>query len=156
MAPNKEIEITDKVKSLYEVMQEEKVEELEIKSPEFNVHIKRKNNSKPQQFKPAKIEEFSIQKNNDGGFIQAAEPSVSGDTIKSPITGVFYRSPSPTSPMFVNEGDVIDTGKTLCIIEAMKVMNEIKATEKVRIVKILAENGKSISSDQDLFSIEKL
>lgn len=156
MAPNKEIEITEKVKSLYEVMQEEKVEELEIKSPEFNVHIKRKNNSKPQYFKPAKVEEFSMQNNNDGEIQQAAGPSVAGDTIKSPITGVFYRSPSPTSPMFVNEGDVIDTGKTLCIIEAMKVMNEIKATEKVRIVKILVENGKSISSDQDLFSIEKL
>lgn len=155
MAPNKEIEITEKVKSLYEVMQEEKVEELEIKSPEFNVHIKRKNNSKPQQTRIAKVEEVSIDESY-GESNAEGTPSVSGETIKSPITGVFYRSPSPTSPMFVNEGDVVDTGKTLCIIEAMKVMNEIKATEKVRVVSILVENGKSINSGQDLFSIEKL
>ncbi|MDD2524007.1 MAG: hypothetical protein PHG84_02440 [Endomicrobiaceae bacterium] len=153
MAPNKEMEITEKVKSLYEVMQEEKVEELEIKSPEFKLHIKRKNNSGPQQVRSGVIENISIQQDNSE---VSSAPTVSGDTIKSPITGIFYRSPSPSSPMFVNEGDVVDAGKTLCIIEAMKVMNEIKATEKVRVVNILVENGKTINSDQALFSIEKL
>ena len=58
--------------------------------------------------------------------------------------------------MFVKEGDVVDVGKTLCIIEAMKVMNEIKATEKVKILKILVENGSPITTGQSLFSVEKL
>lgn len=156
MTPSKEMEITEKVKSLYEVMQEEKVEELEIKSPEFKLHIVRKNNSRPQHVRSGVIENISIQQDNGGGSQSVSAPTVAGDTIKSPITGIFYRSPSPSSPMFVNEGDVVDAGKTLCIIEAMKVMNEIKATEKVRVVNILVENGKTINSDQDLFSIEKL
>ena len=69
---------------------------------------------------------------------------------------MFYRSPSPTSPMFVKEGDVVETGKTLCIVEAMKVMNEIKATERAKIVKVLVENGEPINSQQDLFVIEKM
>jgi biotin carboxyl carrier protein len=58
--------------------------------------------------------------------------------------------------MFVKEGDIVDSGKTLCIVEAMKVMNEIKATEKAKIVKVLVENGQPITSQQDLFVIEKM
>ena len=82
--------------------------------------------------------------------------SVSSETIKSPITGVFYKSPSPSSPAFIKEGDAVETGSTLCIVEAMKVMNEIKATFKVIIIKILAENGKQVNSGQDLFEVEKV
>lgn len=151
----KENNLEEKVKALYEIMQEEKVEEINIKSPDVKLHIKRKNYSKPC------IEHISNTIISSGVGAENAlalqESNVSaGDAIKSPITGVFYRSPSPTSPMFVNEGDIVDSGKTLCIIEAMKVMNEIKATEKVKIVKILVENGQPVNSQQDLFSIEKL
>lgn len=154
MTQSKEIEITEQVKSLYEIMQEEKVEELNIKSPQLKLHIRRKNNLKNAQqiVQSLKNENVFIdQTSADSQPVRAA-----GDTIQSPITGVFYRSPSPASPTFVKEGDVVDAGKTLCIIEAMKVMNEIKATEKVRIVNILAENGKPINSGQDLFAVEKL
>jgi biotin carboxyl carrier protein len=69
---------------------------------------------------------------------------------------VFYKSPVPSSPVFVNEGDIVDIGKTVCIIEAMKVMNEIKATFRAKILKVLAENGKSVDSGQDLFEVEKV
>ena len=69
---------------------------------------------------------------------------------------MFYQAPSPSSPVFAKVGDVIDTGKTLCIVEAMKVMNEIKATFKVKIIKVLVENGAPVNSGQDLFEIEKV
>ncbi len=85
-----------------------------------------------------------------------AQTPISGDTIKSPIMGVFYRAPSPTSSSFVKEGDVVAPGKTLCIVEAMKVMNEIKAEVKMKIVKILVENGNPVTAGQDLFVIEKV
>ena len=153
----KENNLEEKVKSLYEIMQEEKVEEINIKSSDMKLHIKRKNYSKPCVGQNSAVSaKVAARAENAVQHEDEAEETVAGETIKSPITGVFYRSPSPSSPMFVNEGDVIDAGKTLCIIEAMKVMNEIKATEKVKIVKILVENGQPVNSQQALFSVEKL
>ena len=149
----KENNLEEKVKSLYEIMQQEKVEEIRIDSDDMKLHIRRKNYSRPVQ-RVAQSPVQSVQQETSTASQQ--EVVVGESTIKSPITGVFYRSPSPTSPMFVKEGDVVETGKTLCIVEAMKVMNEIKATERAKIVKVLVENGESITSQQDLFVIEKM
>lgn len=148
----KENYLEEKVKSLYEIMQEEKVEEINIKSADMKLHIKRKNYSKPQTLQTVSNITTQVMQQEEN----SQQDVTAGDTIKSPITGVFYRSPSPTSPMFIKEGDVADSGKTLCIIEAMKVMNEIKATEKVKITKILVENGQPVNTQQDLFVVEKL
>ena len=149
----KENNLEEKVKSLYEVMQQEKVEEIKINSDDMKLHIRRKNYSRPVQ-RVAQPATQNVPQENATAPQQ--EMVVGESTIKSPITGVFYRSPSPTSPMFVKEGDVVDSGKTLCIVEAMKVMNEIKATERAKIVKVLVENGEPINSQQDLFVIEKM
>ena len=150
----KENNLEEKVKSLYEVMQQEKVEEIRIDSSDMKLHIRRKNYSRPVQRVVPQVQQSQPVQQETAA---APQQVVSGDsTIKSPITGVFYRSPSPTSPMFVKEGDVVESGKTLCIVEAMKVMNEIKATERAKIVKVLVENGESITSQQDLFVIEKM
>jgi len=139
-------DIKDEVKSLYEIMKEEKVQELEINSKNYSIFIKRKDRDENNQ---------TIQKKQT--IMQdIKEPVVSGETIKTPIVGVFYRSPSPSSPVFINEGDIVDIGKTVCIIEAMKVMNEIKTTFKAKILKVLAENGKPVNSGQDLFEVEKV
>lgn len=150
----KENNLEEKVKSLYEVMQQEKVEEIRIDSSDMKLHIRRKNYSRPVQ----RVVQTTSAPVRQEASSSAPQQEVAGgeSTIKSPITGVFYRSPSPTSPMFVKEGDVVETGKTLCIVEAMKVMNEIKATERAKIVKVLVENGESITSQQDLFVIEKM
>ena len=149
----KENILEEKVKSLYEVMQQEKVEEIKINSDDMKLHIRRKNYSRPVQ-RVAQVPTQTVQQ--ESKVTPEQEIVVGESTIKSPITGVFYRSPSPTSPMFVKEGDVVEVGKTLCIVEAMKVMNEIKATERAKIVKVLVENGESINSQQDLFVIEKM
>ena len=149
----KENNLEEKVKSLYEIMQQEKVEEIRIDSDDMKLHIRRKNYSRPVQ-RVAQSPVQSVQQETSAASQQ--EVVIGESTIKSPITGVFYRSPSPTSPMFVKEGDVVETGKTLCIVEAMKVMNEIKATERAKIVKVLVENGEPITSQQDLFVIEKM
>ena len=149
----KENNLEEKVKSLYEVMQQEKVEEIKINSDDMKLHIRRKNYSRPVQ----RVAQPATQNVPQENATAPQQETVVGEsTIKSPITGVFYRSPSPTSPMFVKEGDVVDSGKTLCIVEAMKVMNEIKATERAKIVKVLVENGEPINSQQDLFVIEKM
>ena len=148
----KENILEEKVKSLYEVMQQEKVEEIRVNSDDMKLHIRRKNYSRPVQ----RVAQTTVQNVPQENAVAPQANIVGESTIKSPITGVFYRSPSPTSPMFVKEGDVVETGKTLCIVEAMKVMNEIKATERAKIVKVLVENGQPINSQQDLFVIEKM
>lgn len=75
-------------------------------------------------------------------------------TIKSPMIGTFYRSASPDKPLFVNVGDEIEEGQVLCIIEAMKLFNEIEAEVSGRIVKILADNASPVEYDQPLFLVE--
>ena len=74
--------------------------------------------------------------------------------IPTPLAGVFYRASSPTSAPYAKEGDVVEPGQTLCIVEAMKVMNEIKAETRCRIVKIVAENGRPVTAGQALFQVE--
>jgi len=76
--------------------------------------------------------------------------------MKSPMVGTFYRAPSPGAKPFVEEGDVINPGDVVCIIEAMKLMNEIKAEVKGEIVKILVENGEPVEFGQPLFLIRPL
>jgi acetyl-CoA carboxylase biotin carboxyl carrier protein len=74
--------------------------------------------------------------------------------VKSPMIGTFYRSPAPDKPPFVNIGDVVEVGQPLCIIEAMKLFNEIESDVKGRIVKILVENATPVEYDQPLFLID--
>ncbi|RMH80262.1 MAG: acetyl-CoA carboxylase biotin carboxyl carrier protein [Acidobacteria bacterium] len=74
--------------------------------------------------------------------------------IKSPLVGTFYRSPSPGAPPFVEVGDMVSPGQVLCIIEALKVMNEIESDVKGRVVKILVENGETVEYGQPLFLID--
>ena len=74
--------------------------------------------------------------------------------IKSPMVGTFYRSPSPEAPSYVNVGDTIEVGQVLCIIEAMKLMNEIKSEMKGKIIDIHAENAEPVEFGQVLFVVE--
>ena len=77
-----------------------------------------------------------------------------GEKILSPMPGTFYAAPSPEANAFVKEGDLVVEGDTLCIIEAMKIMNNIEAEQSGRIIKILVENGKSVEYNQPLFEIK--
>lgn len=75
-------------------------------------------------------------------------------TIRSPMVGKFYRGPAPDTPSYVNEGDLVSAGQVVCIIEAMKIMNEIESDVKGRVVRILAENAQPVEYHQPLFLIE--
>lgn len=87
--------------------------------------------------------------------VEASAPAAKGDTLKSPIVGTFYKSPSPDSDPFVKVGDVVSKGQTLCIIEAMKIMNEIESEFSGTIKEILVTDGTPVEFDQPLFIIEK-
>ena len=82
--------------------------------------------------------------------------SFTGVTIEAPMVGTFYRASSPTAEPYVREGDVVKEGQILCIIEAMKLMNEIETRAGGRIAKILVENGHAVEYGQPLFLIEPL
>ena len=86
----------------------------------------------------------------------AAAPAATSNliTIKSPMIGTFYRSPSPDKPTFVNVGDEIKAGQVLCIIEAMKLFNEIESEVSGKIVKVLADDQSPVEYDQPLFLVE--
>lgn len=87
----------------------------------------------------------------------APAPAVeSGETINSPIVGTFYRAPSPEAAPFAEVGQVIEKGQVICLVEAMKLFNEIEAEFKCKIVKICVENAQPVEFGQPLFVVEKL
>jgi acetyl-CoA carboxylase biotin carboxyl carrier protein len=87
---------------------------------------------------------------------EAPAPATNHITIKSPMIGTFYRSANPESPLFAEVGDEIKPGKVVCIIEAMKLFNEIEAEISGRIVKVLVENATPVEYDQPLFIVEPI
>ena len=88
--------------------------------------------------------------------VEAVSTSKSGDVIKSPMVGTYYSSPSPESPSFVEVGSTVKKGQTLCILEAMKIMNEVEAEFDCKIVEILVKDGSPVEYDMPIFVVEKL
>ena len=86
----------------------------------------------------------------------AATVSEKGEVITSPIVGTFYSAPSPESDAYVKVGSIVEKGQTLCIVEAMKLMNEIEAEFKCKVVEILGENAKPVEYGAPLFRVERL
>jgi acetyl-CoA carboxylase biotin carboxyl carrier protein len=107
----------------------------------------------PQQAQPALASSTS---SSGGTEKPKATDTPAGNyiTVKSPMIGTFYRSQSPGKPFFVEVGDEITPGKVVCIIEAMKLFNEIESEVKGRIVKVLAEDASPVEYDQPLFLVE--
>jgi acetyl-CoA carboxylase biotin carboxyl carrier protein len=130
-----------KVKKLIELLEESNIDEIEIKEGEESVRISR--NAPAPAAAPAAAPEPA----------PAAAPATSGHVVKSPMVGTFYRAPSPTSPSFAEVGQTVKVGDVICIVEAMKMMNQIEADKAGTIEAILVENGEPVEFDQPLFSI---
>jgi acetyl-CoA carboxylase biotin carboxyl carrier protein len=99
----------------------------------------------PAPSHPPKEKDKDREKGEDDGTV----------AITSPMVGTFYRSPSPESPAFVEVGDEVEAGKVVCIVEAMKLFNEIESEVRGKIIKVLAENGKPVEFGQKLFLVKK-
>lgn len=94
-----------------------------------------------------------------GGAQQAAAPAAAaaaGDTINSPIVGTFYSAPEPGAAPYVEAGQIVEKGQMLCIVEAMKLMNEIEAEFRCKILKVCKENAQAVEYGDPLFIVEKL
>ena len=151
-----------KVKKLMEMLEESSLGEMEIIEGEESIRLSKSSSSFapvqntqsfiPQNISPTKIQE-DISKNETIQENKVAE-NISGHEIKSPMVGTFYEAPSPGSKPFVSVGDTVKAGDTLCIIEAMKMLNQIESDKTGVIKAIIAENAQPVEFNQVLFIIE--
>jgi acetyl-CoA carboxylase biotin carboxyl carrier protein len=146
-----------KLKTLIELVEASGIAELEISEGEERVRITRTVAAGQQFFAPAPQQMFAAPMTTASVVVDAAEPAPAaaeeGHIVKSPMVGTFYRSPSPGSKQFVDIGQNVNSGDTLCIIEAMKLLNEIDADHSGVIKAILVENGQPVEFGQPLFVI---
>ncbi|WP_456397121.1 acetyl-CoA carboxylase biotin carboxyl carrier protein [Desulfurobacterium sp.] len=150
----------EKIESLLKSLENSSIEEVEIELEGLKVKARYCRQKTSQALTVERIVETTV-----SPAVTPETPNPSAETtetpenihiVRSPIVGTFYRAPSPGAEPFVKEGDFVEKGQTLCIIEALKVMNEIESDVSGRVVKILVENGKPVEFDQPLFYIEKV
>ncbi|PIE41983.1 MAG: acetyl-CoA carboxylase, biotin carboxyl carrier protein [Gammaproteobacteria bacterium] len=152
-----------KVKKLIELLEESGIDEIEIKEGEESVRISRNSQAAAQQVAyhaapvapqaPAPAQPAPPPAPSTAPETPATdEPE--GSKVRSPMVGTFYRSPSPEAKAFVEVGQTVKTGDTLCIVEAMKMMNQIEADRSGTIRAILVENAEPVEFDQPLFIID--
>lgn len=145
--------IISQLKEIYNAMVCDNISELELENA--NVKFKIKRYTKKETVVVEKSYSPAVEMVKEEKEVEE-EVTPEGEEIVSPINGIFYRSPSPSSPPFVKEGDVVNPGDTLCIIEAMKAMNQIKSEKKCKIIKILCENNTPVSAGTKLFIVQPL
>ena len=139
-----------KIKKLIEMLQESDLNEIEIQEGEESVRISR-GSTQPIEVKSTPVELKKVNtlpESNDAPNID------SGSSIKSPIVGTFYRKPAPDKPPFVDIGSHVNAGDVVCIVEAMKMMNEIKSEFTGQVSAINVEDGAPVEFDQSLIVID--
>lgn len=147
-----------KLKTLIDLVSESNVSELEITEAEGKVRIVKSSGAPVVMQQPVAMvaaPATAPAAGAPGAPAAEAAPAVpAGHAVKSPMVGTFYRSASPGAKPFVELGSVVKEGETICIIEAMKILNEIEADKSGTVTKILSENGQAVEYGQPLFIIE--
>ncbi len=160
------------IQELIKTINKSSISELSIEDGDFKITIKQEFSAGQaqypampmapampmmQQMMPAQQQQSAPAAPANDKPAPAAEPSGANlVTIKSPMIGTFYRSPGPDKQVFVNVGDEIKVGQVLCIIEAMKLFNEIESEVSGRIVKVIADDSSPVEYDQPLFMVEPI
>lgn len=150
-----------KIKKLIELVEESGISELEISEGEESVRISR---AAPAQAYPMMQQAYAMPVQQQPGLAAAVAPAaapaeaapaaISGHIVRSPMVGTFYRTPSPDAKAFIEVGQKVNAGDTLCIVEAMKMMNQIEADKSGVIKAILVESGQPVEFDEPLVVIE--
>ena len=149
-----------KVKKLIELLEESGISELEIHEGEESVRISRYSQAPaaPAYMPPpaAAMPQVSVPmgETQPAAAGEAAAEEISGHAINSPMVGTFYRAPSPGAKPFVEVGDHVNVGDTLCIVEAMKLLNQIESDKVGTVKAILVENGQPVEYGEPLFIVE--
>jgi acetyl-CoA carboxylase biotin carboxyl carrier protein len=156
----------EEIKQLIKVVEKSEIGEIEIVEEGSRIRISKNSGMKQPQIvtypEPAAVQQFStalpsiaVTPTTSVEEAKPSEPTDDFDKVTSPMVGTFYRSPAPDADPYVEVGDHVKAGDTLCIIEAMKLMNEIQAEVSGTIKKILVENSQPVEYDQALFLIDK-
>lgn len=148
---------TKEIKEVLQLMKDFDINEFELEKEGIKVRLKKMLAS------PMPLESYALQPPRPAAAVEAASPAVAApvivadDTIfiHSPMVGTYYSAPSPDQPVFVTPGKKVKEGDVLCIIEAMKLMNEIKAEFSGTVTEVLMTNGRPVEFDQPLFKIRK-
>ena len=148
-----------KLKTLIDLVSDSNVSELEITEAEGKVRIVKGGGAMVQGYAPAPVYAAPAPVAMPAAApaesaAPAPEAAPAGHTVKSPMVGTFYRSSSPGAKPFVEVGDAVKEGDTICIIEAMKILNEIEADKSGTVKQMLCENGQAVEYGQPLFIIE--
>lgn len=150
-----------KIKKMIELVEESGISELEISEGEESVRISR---AAPAQAYPMMPQAYAMPAQPQPALATAvasapaetpaAPAAMSGHVVRSPMVGTFYRTPSPDAKAFIEVGQKVNAGDTLCIVEAMKMMNQIEADKSGVVKAILVENGQPVEFDEPLVVIE--
>ncbi len=146
-----------KVKKLIELLEASDIAEIEIHEGEESVRISRHGTlppTPPPAAAPAPVAAAPAPAAAAAEPAEEKEPEMEGHVIRSPMVGTFYRAPTPGAKPFVTEGQSVKPGDTLCIIEAMKILNQIESDTAGVVKRILVENGQPVEYNQPLFVIE--
>jgi acetyl-CoA carboxylase biotin carboxyl carrier protein len=146
-----------KVKKLIELLEESDVAEIEIHEGEESVRISRNSSPPAAMAIPTAVAQTPVAAPTAApipGVAQESEPEITGHAVRSPMVGTFYRSPSPGSKPFAEIGQQVSVGDTLCIIEAMKILNQIESDKSGTVKQILVENGEPVEYNEPLFIID--
>jgi acetyl-CoA carboxylase biotin carboxyl carrier protein len=151
-----------KVKKLIELLEQSDVAEIEIHEGEESVRISRNSTTNPffvqgpaaAAVAPPALPPTAAASAPASASAEVFEGELEANLVRSPMVGTFYRAPSPGSKPFVEEGSAIKVGDTLCIIEAMKILNQIESEKAGKVKRILVENGQPVEYNEPLFVIE--
>ena len=153
------------VKKVIKLIEKSEVDEIEIEEEGKKIRVAKHKNSQPvyvaqlaSQGPTASLQSqpvISSPASASAATPPAAKPETKYHEVRSPIVGTFYRAPAPDAEVYVEVGQTVSVGSVLCIVEAMKLMNEIESDVNGRITQILVENGKPVEYNQVLFLIEK-
>ena len=140
-----------KIKKLIEMLQDSDLKEIEVSQGDESVRISRDNKS--QTYVEPVIQKQVVHEANVASEKEVQQEEIEGNQITSPIVGTFYRKPSPDKDPFIKVGDIVEEGDVLCIIEAMKMMNEIKSDFSGKVVSINVEDGQPVEYGQHIITI---
>ncbi|MCM8800802.1 MAG: acetyl-CoA carboxylase biotin carboxyl carrier protein [Candidatus Omnitrophica bacterium] len=147
------------IKEMINLMNENGLIELEIEKNGMRIRLKKTTSSTEPFLGPVVVEKEKITKTESAESISqniSAPSSLRTVEIKAPMVGTFYRASSPEAPPYVEVGQIIEVGQVICIIEAMKLMNEIKSEIKGKILEILVDNAEPVEFGQPMFLVEPL
>jgi len=143
------------IKEMINLMNENNLMELEIEKEGMRIRLKKTSSLKEGASGPIVVERerlTELDKKEAGESVEKI--SLKTSEIKAPMVGTFYRAPSPEAPPYVETGQVIEVGQVICIIEAMKLMNEIKSEIRGKVLEILVDNAEPVEFGQPMFLIE--